>query len=183
MRRGTPTAAPGSQDSVRRCPISCRIDSRCQPCGTRRRAAGHATSTCAGHTDGFRRRPAACRDHDGRRAARRRGGYRRPSIRRSGRSLAGSRARGGGNRSSACVSHQRRETFQVGATRQAADPRQAQRRARSPPADRGSRRRSRSSSRACSSVSAPSPRRRCWAGTSRCPQSADVSWSPRSLSV
>ena len=62
---------------------------------------------------------------------------------------------------------QRREAFQMGAARQAAHSQEAQRRAKSPRAGRGSTPKSRSSSRARSSASARPPRRRCSDGSSR----------------
>ena len=97
----------------------------------------------ARHADGLRRRAHAGRHHDGRGAAGRRGGSGRASVRRAGREAARSGARGGGDRPPRRLPDQRREALQVGAARQATDPREAERRRRSAPAGRGSRRRSR----------------------------------------
>src|SRR5207245_439201 len=62
-------------------------------------------------------------------------GQGRTAVRRAGREAPGPRARGGRNRPVARVRDERREAFQVGGARQAADPREAELdRARSLPA-------------------------------------------------
>ena len=67
--------------------------------------------------DRVRRRPEARHHHAGRRAARRQGRPRRPTLRRTGRPDARPRAGGGRRRSQQGLCHQRGETLQIRAAR------------------------------------------------------------------
>ena len=94
------------------------------------------------HADGVRRRPATAGAHVGWRAARRRRRSGRPPFRRARGQAARPCARRSRDRPRPCLRDQCCETLQVGAARQAADPQEAERRAKSPRAGPGSRPRS-----------------------------------------